>query len=115
ELTPEQALFVTRLCESSPEIKSIRDLSSTFVQMVQQRQGETLPTWLANAAQSAVTELRSFATGMQQDYAAGAAALAYEWSNGQVDGQINKLKLIKRQMYGHAKLDLLKARLLEAV
>src|SRR5262249_32352449 len=57
---------------------------------------------------------RGFATGFQQDYAAVAAALAYEWSNGQVEGQVNKLKLIKRQMYGRAKLDLLKVRLLEA-
>jgi transposase len=62
-----------------------------------------------------VTEIRSFATGIRQDEAAVRAALAHEWSNGQVEGQINKLKLIKRQMYGRAKLDLLKARLLEAV
>lgn len=60
-------------------------------------------------------EMRSFATGIQQDYVAVAAALVYEWSNGQVEGQINKLKLLKRQMYGRAKLDLLKARLLKAV
>jgi len=62
-----------------------------------------------------VSEIRSFATGIRQDEAAVTAALTYAWSNGQVEGQINKLKLLKRQMYGRAKLDLLKARLLEAV
>jgi transposase len=115
ELTPEQETFITRLGEISVELKSVRELSHTFVQMVQQRQHEALPVWLAHAEQSAVTEMRSFATGIRQDEAAVRAALAYAWSNGQVEGQINKLKLIKRQMYGRAKLDLLKARLLEAV
>lgn len=59
-------------------------------------------------------EMRRFAAGIRQDYAAVAAALQYAWSNGQVEGQINRLKLIKRQMYGRAKLDVLKARLLYA-
>jgi len=58
--------------------------------------------------------MRRFAAGIRQDYAAVAAALQYAWSNGQVEGQINRLKLIKRQMYGRAKLDVLKARLLYA-
>jgi len=61
-----------------------------------------------------VPEMRRFAAGIRQDYAAVAAALQYAWSNGQVEGQINRLKLIKRQMYGRAKLDVLKARLLYA-
>ena len=61
-----------------------------------------------------MTEMRRFAAGIRQDYAAVAAALQYAWSNGQVEGQINRLKLIKRQMYGRAKLDVLKARLLYA-
>ena len=61
-----------------------------------------------------MSEIHSFATGLRQDEAAVTAALTYAWSNGQVEGQINKLKLLKRQMYGRAKLDLLKVRLLEA-
>jgi transposase len=114
ELTPEQETFITRLCAISAEIKSVWELSHPFVQMLRERQAGGLSMWLENAEQSAVTELRSFAIGIRQDEAAVTAALAYEWSNGQVEGQINKLKLIKRQMYGRAKLDLLKARLLEA-
>ena len=82
--------------------------------MLREWQASGFPTWLENAEQSAVAELRSVATGMRQDAAAVTAALAYEGSNGQVEGQINTLKLITRQMYGRATLDLRKACLLEA-
>jgi len=113
-LTPEQQAFITQLCTLSTEIKEVQTLAHAFVQMLQERHASRLRTWLDNAEQSTVSEIRSFATGMRQDEAAVTAALEYAWSNGQVEGQINKLKLIKRQMYGRAQLDLLKARLLEA-
>jgi transposase len=103
-----------QLCTISPESKEVRALSHAFTQMLRARSVGGLLTWVAKAEQSPVTEIRSFATGLRQDEAAVTAALEHEWSNGQVEGQINKLKLIKRQMYGRAKLDLLKARLLEA-
>jgi transposase len=113
-LSSEQEVFLTHLCEVSVDVKAVRDLVHTFQKMVRERQGEVLPTWLESAEQSPVPEMRRFAAGIRQDYAAVAAALEYEWSNGQVEGQINRLKLIKRQMYGRAKLDVLKARLLYA-
>ena len=56
----------------------------------------------------------SFANGVTKDRAAVCAAIALPWSNGQTEGQITKLKLVKRQMYGRGKLDLLQARLLGA-
>jgi transposase len=56
----------------------------------------------------------SFAAGIKKDKAAVSAAITEPWSNGQTEGQITKLKLVKRQMYGRAKLDLLEARLLNA-
>jgi transposase len=62
--------------------------------------------------QCPVAELRTFAAGVRQDYGAVAAALEYPWSNGPVEGQINRLKTIKRQMYGRANFDLLRARVL---
>jgi transposase len=111
-LTPDQEAFVTQLCTLSPEITEVRTLAHPCVQMLRERQACRLLTWLENAAQSAVTEIRSFARGLRQDAAAVTAALTYEWSNGQVEGQINKLKLLKRQRYGRARLDFLKARLL---
>jgi transposase len=67
--------------------------------------------WLAEAASS---ELRRFAAGLHQYEAAVRAALTLPWSSGQVEGQVTRLKLVKRQGYGRAKLDLLRARLLRA-
>ena len=57
-------------------------------------------------------ELRTFATGLKSDYDAVKAGLTTTWSNGQLEGQVNRLKLIKRQMYGRAKFDLLRQRVL---
>ena len=75
------------------------------------RKAGELERWLADAAES---ELRSFADGLRQDEAAVRAALRLPWSNGQTEGQITRLKLIKRQMFGRAKHDLLRARVLQA-
>jgi transposase len=63
---------------------------------------------------SRLPELKSFADSLKQDQPAVVAALTYEWNNGRVEGQVNRLKLIKRSMYGRAKPDLLKARVLKA-
>ena len=64
--------------------------------------------WQANVPR----ELGAFATGLKTDYHAVKAALTTDWSNGQVEGQVNRLKLLKRQMYGRAKFDLLRQRVL---
>jgi transposase len=77
--------------------------------MVREHNPADLPAWIADAADSV---LASFGKGIVIDRAAVAAAMTQPWSNGQTEGQITKLKLVKRQMYGRAKLDLLRARLL---
>ena len=59
-----------------------------------------------------VKKLHSFALGLRQDYDAVKAALTYDWSNGQVEGQVNRLKAIKHQMYGRANFDLLRQKVL---
>jgi transposase len=89
-------------------------LTQTFVQLVRERNPAQLVPWLQEAEESPFPELHSFAAGIRQDYAAVRAALELPWSQGQVEGQITKLKLLKRQMYGRAKLDLLQQRLLHA-
>jgi transposase len=73
--------------------------------------GDELDGWIDHAKTGL---LASFANGVMKDRAAIAAAIVTAWSNGQTEGQITKLKLIKRQMYGRAKLDLLEARLIGA-
>jgi transposase len=64
--------------------------------------------------QSKLKEFESFARGLSEDYEAVKNALRYGWSNGQLEGQVNRLKLIKRQMYGRAKFDLLRAHVLHS-
>jgi len=64
------------------------------------------------ASRSEIAELRTFATGIKRDQAAVQAALTYSWSQGQVEGQVHRLKLLKRQSYGRAGFDLLRHRVL---
>jgi transposase len=68
--------------------------------------------WLTGLRACAVLELRRFAAGLLTDHNAVRAAVSMPWSRGQVEGQINRLKLLKRQMYGRAKIDLLRFRIL---
>jgi transposase len=112
ELTAEQRQFVDQLIGLSPDIEKIRDLAASFRRMTARREAEQFEKWLAKARQSAVTEFRNFAEGLKKDQCAVQEALCSPWSNGQVEGQINRLKMLKRQMYGRANLDLLRARVL---
>ena len=83
--------------------------------MVKERKEEAWESWLAKAtAPNGSKELRGFAEGLKKDEAAVRAALRLEWSNGQVEGQVNRLKTIKRQMFGRAKFDLLRRRVLKS-
>lgn len=87
-------------------------LTQEFATMLRERRGEQLDAWLARAEKSSLAPLVSFAKGIRKDYAAVKAGLMLEWSNGPTEGHINRLKQVKRQMYGRAKLDLLKLRLM---
>lgn len=107
--------FVETLIESCPEIKSAQELAHQFQAMVKERDVNKLDGWIAVAVASDVPELQSFAKGLLKDKKAVEGALTLDWSNGQTEGQINRLKLIKRSMYGRANFDLLRARVLPAV
>jgi transposase len=85
------------------------------VKIVRGQGSMAIGLWIVKAFNSGVKELKSFANGLQKDFLAVKAATVSEWSNGQTEGQVNRLKLLKRQMYGRAKLDLLKARVLNPV
>ena len=85
------------------------------MQMVRKREGHRLDTWLERVAASDLPELESFAAGVQKDKAAVKAGLTWPVNNGQVEGQVTKLKLIKRMMYGKAGFPLLRQRVLHAV
>lgn len=87
-------------------------LVEEFVKIIRGQSSMKLSLWIVRAFDSKVRELKSFANGLQKDFLAVKEAIISSWSNGQTEGQVNRLKLLKRQMYGRAKFDLLKARVL---
>jgi transposase len=113
-LTPQEQAELDRFCTAHAPISSAITLTQAFAQMVRQRSGGKLDEWIVQAPLSLWPELQQFANGVADDKAAVLAAFHRDESNGQVEGQINRLKLIKRQMYGSAKFDLLRKRVLHA-
>ena len=95
-----------------PKLLFVRQPGSSPVR--ENRQPEAFDRWLEAAKGSTVDEMEGVAEGLIQDYEAVRAALPHEWSSGQTEGQINRLNFIKRQMYGRANFELLKARFLHA-
>jgi len=114
ELTDEEKQTVELLCRLSPEVRRAQELALSFIGLIKERRADELRAWLISAQRSEVAEFAAFSNGLTSDLPAVRAALEYEWSNGQVEGQVHRLKLVKRQMYGRGKLDLLRARVLRA-
>jgi transposase len=107
-----QQTYLTQLCQADPQIAQAYDLITDFTSMLRECQGERLDAWLQNVEDRGVCELQSFANGLKKDYDAVKAGLTLEWSNGQTEGQVHRLKLIKRQMYGRGSFTLLRKRVL---
>jgi len=112
ELDQTQQAELALIRQASPSAETAYGLAQAFMQMVREQTGEQLDTWLGEAEASHLPELESFAKGIQQDKAAVFAGLTLPYNNGPVEGHVNRLKLIKRSMYGRAKLPLLRARVL---
>ncbi len=98
--------------QASPSAEAAYSLAQAFMHMIREHTGEPLDTWLSLVEASHLPELKSFARGIHQDKAAVVAGLTLPWNNGPMEGHVNRLKLIKRSMYGRAKLPLLRARVL---
>jgi transposase len=113
-LTSEERAFRTALLDAEPTVGEVQPLVADFGTLVRSRDAPGLIAWLERADVSSLPEVRAFAAGIRRDRAAVDAALSSPWSNGQTEGQINRLKVLKRQMYGRAKLDLLEKRFLYA-
>ncbi len=114
DLAPAQAAYLAALGAACPAIRAAHPLAQAFARLIRTRDDTGLAGWLADAERCEVAEVRDFAAGIRRDRAAVQAALDYAWSSGQVEGQINKLKLVKRGMYGRAGLPLLRRRFLLA-
>jgi transposase len=112
--TEAEAQQLTHLHRQSAEVAEAIDLAQDFTQLVRQRQPEGLDPWLQRAASSALEALQRFAQGLSEDYEAVKAGVTLPWSTGPVEGHINRLKMLKRQMFGRALLDLLSCRFVGA-
>ncbi len=113
ELKDQERSLREAICRGCPALAEAADLAHAFCDLVKQREAGGLSGWIARASAATVTaELRRFAIGLLADLPAIEAALKLPWSNGQTEGQVNRLKLLKREMYGRAKLDLLSQRFL---
>ncbi len=108
----QDGAYLERLCSTCPEVETVRSLTLEFRRMVCRRDRAALGPWLESAQGCGVHEMAGFAQGLRSDIAAVGAALSTAWSAGQTEGNINRLKLIKRSMYGRAGFDLLCARVL---
>src|SRR5215216_4586195 len=114
KLYEEQEAYLERLCHADEALADTRRLTQEFSEMVRRLEGEDLDGWLKDAEESDSTAMRSFALGLRKDLDAVRAGLTEEWSNGCVEGFVHKLKLLKRQGYGRAGFELLRARMLAA-
>jgi transposase len=112
--TAVQQAFVERLLARCPILAQGRRLAQEFLQLVRQRAVEQRAPWRARVPRSGPGELKRFSAGLAQDEAAVRAALESPWSNGKTEGGVNRLKVIKRQMYGRAGFELLRRRVLHA-
>lgn len=112
--TTAETQQLARLHAQSAEVAEAITLAQDFATLVRQRQPEALDAWLQRATTSAPQALRRFVLGLYEDYAAVKAGVTLPWSTGPVEGHINRLKMLKRQMFGRAHLDLLSRRFMLA-
>ena len=110
-LSKSETVTVAVIEDGVPLPVEAREIINAFHTMIRKRSPAELDPWIERARSSLVV---SFANGISKDQPAVSAAITSPWSNGQTEGQITKLKLVKRQMYGRGKLDLLEARLIGA-
>ena len=106
-LTPRRVTWLVLQRETTRTAVEAQRLAQAFTQLVRQRQPESLDPWLQRASTSTVETLRRFAAGLYEDYAAVKAGVTLPWSTGPVEGHINRLKMLKRHLFGRARLDLL--------
>jgi transposase len=124
EVEAYQRSLVAQLCERAPVLKEAGELGQRFHRILQsttddasdahegEGAGEALDGWLQAARHSASAQLRHFVRGLDADLTAVRNAVTLRWSNGQVEGQVNRLKFIKRSMYGRGSFAVLRARVL---
>jgi transposase len=112
KLEKDDQTRLDQLLNLSPEVQTVYALLQAFLSMVRERKHQELRSWMEKASRSSIAELKSFVAGIERDYDAVHAALRLPWSQGITEGKVNKLKTLKRVMYGRAGFALLRQRLL---
>jgi hypothetical protein len=102
KLDEQQTQHVGQIRAGHPDLERAYHLSQEFVMMLAERREADLDSWLTQTEKSGLPEFKKMAKGIRQDYAAVKAAFSSKWSSGVVEGHVNRLKLIKRMMYGRA-------------
>ncbi|MCH0557652.1 ISL3 family transposase [Streptomyces sp. MUM 16J] len=113
-LTEEEELLRKSALAHCPELRTAAELTSSFAEMLTTLGGEDLPDWITEAAASKLPGISTFATGLNSDVDAVTAGLTTDWNSGPVEGAVNRIKMIKRQMFGRAGFALLRKRVLLA-
>lgn len=113
-LHPDDADQLTAVLDSCPALAAVHAHVKAFAGLMTERRGHDLEQWMKNVIADDQPELRSFVTGLRRDQDAVTAGLTLQWSSGPVEGHVNRIKMLKRQMYGRANPDLLRRRILLA-
>jgi len=114
DLDPAGQASLDAILAASPELAAATAHVRTFADLMNQRRGRDLEQWIEAAAAGGEPALKSFITGLHADQDAVTAGLTLRWSSGSVEGHVNRIKMLKRQMYGRANPDLLRLRVLLA-
>ena len=112
ELEADERRKLAHIADQCAEVATIRPLVQSFRRLVREFDHAALEAWLSTVDKSGIPELAAFAAGIRRDRAAVAAMLQVTWNNGQLEGQVNRLKTLKRAMFGRANFDLLRQRVL---
>jgi transposase len=113
-LTSEETIKIKGILARCPQLSTAADQVRSFAEMMRDRAGHHLPQWLTEADATDLPELKSFVVGVRSDLLAVTAGLTLPFSSGAVEGQVNRIKMLKRQMFGRAGVDLLRKRVLLA-
>ncbi|MBV7706519.1 ISL3 family transposase [Nocardia nova] len=111
-LAPDQQRQLDAILTASPELATLAGHIRRFADMMRHRCGSDLETWMKAVDADDHPALHSFVRGLRRDQDAATAGLSMEWNSGAVEGHVNRIKMIKRQMFGRANLDLLRKRIL---
>ncbi|MDT0332152.1 transposase [Nocardiopsis lambiniae] len=113
-LEPEEEVKLKELLGHCPELDRVAGCVRSFATMMREKKGQDLETWPASAEATEMQPVRSFARGLRQDFDAVTAGLTLEWSSGRVEGNVCRIKVLKRAGYGRAGFELLRRRILDA-